>query len=67
MHARVTPQGPSFTVDGWAVTWQQWDFRLSFNGREGLVLHQLHYTDPDEGGRRRPVMHRGSIAEMAVP
>lgn len=49
------------------MTWQQWDMRLSFNGREGLVLHNLAYCDPDQGGRRRPVLHRGSIVEMCVP
>jgi primary-amine oxidase len=57
-------QGPSFTVDGWHVSWQQWDLRLSFNGREGLVLHCVGYTD---GGSRRPVVHRASIVEMCVP
>lgn len=31
------------------------------------MLHTLTYSDPDQGGRQRPVMHRGSIAEMAVP
>ena len=60
-------QGPSFSVDGWHVSWQQWDMRLSFNGREGLVLHCLSYSDPDHGGRRRPVLHRASIVEMCVP
>jgi primary-amine oxidase len=60
-------QGPSFSVDGWHVSWQQWDVRLSFNGREGLVLHSVGYRDTDQGGRRRPVMHRGSIVEMCVP
>jgi hypothetical protein len=38
--------------------------RLSFNGREGLVLHCVGYT---EGDTRRPVMHRASIVEMCVP
>ena len=44
------PDGPSFTVDGWAVTWQKWTFRVGFNPREGLVLHQLSY--PDKGANR---------------
>ncbi|GBF99493.1 copper amine oxidase [Raphidocelis subcapitata] len=61
------PEGPSFTVDGWRVDWQGWDFRIGFNGREGLVLYDVCYTDPQEGGRRRPVVHRASIVEMAVP
>lgn len=37
----VQPEGPSFTVDGNHVSWQKWDFRVSFNYREGLVLHNL--------------------------
>ena len=38
----VQPEGPSFTVtEGNHVQWQQWDFRVTFNYREGLVLHQI--------------------------
>ena len=37
----VQPQGPSFEVDGNHVNWQKWDFRVSFNYREGLVLHDI--------------------------
>jgi len=58
------PEGPSFTVDGHHVTWQGWDFVAGWSPREGLVLHQLHYTDR---GRRRSVLHRASLAEMYVP
>lgn len=60
-------QGPSFQVSGWSISWQQWDLRISFNGREGLVLHSIGYKDTDQRGRRRPVVHRAAIAEMAVP
>lgn len=60
----VQPEGPSFTVEGNLVKWQKWQFRVGFNYREGLVLHQLGYED---GGRVRPVMFRGSLVEMAVP
>lgn len=28
---------------------------------------KVGYTDPQEGGRRRPIVHRASIVEMAVP
>ncbi|WIA36385.1 hypothetical protein OEZ86_007700 [Tetradesmus obliquus] len=61
------PQGPSFKVDGWHISWQKWDFRIGFNGREGLVLYDLGYADGDQAGRRRPVLHRASIGEMCVP
>ncbi|MCW2798972.1 MAG: hypothetical protein JWQ70_444 [Aeromicrobium sp.] len=58
------PDGPSFTVDGWGVTWQKWALRVGFNPREGLVLHQLTYADR---GRVRPIMYRASLSEMVVP
>ena len=60
----VQPEGPSFTVDGWGVTWQNWHFRVGFTPREGLVLHQLGYRD---GERLRPIIHRASVTEMVVP
>jgi primary-amine oxidase len=58
------PDGPSFTVDGQQIRWQKWDLRYGFTVREGLVLHDIGYTD---NGERRPVMHRASMAEMVVP
>ena len=58
------PDGPSFTVDGHAVTWQKWHLRIGFTPREGLVLHQVGY---DDRGTLRPVLHRASLAEMYVP
>jgi primary-amine oxidase len=60
----VQPEGPSFTVDGWKVAWQNWSFRIGFTPREGLVLHQLGFVDH---GRTRPVIFRASITEMVVP
>jgi primary-amine oxidase len=53
-------EGPSFTVHGHEVRWQKWSFRVGFNPREGLVLNTVAYQD-------RPIMYRGSIAEMIVP
>ncbi|WP_427917564.1 primary-amine oxidase [Streptomyces sp. cg40] len=54
------PQGPSFTLDGNALTWENWSLRIGFDAREGLILHQLAFAG-------RPVIHRASIAEMVVP
>jgi primary-amine oxidase len=59
------PEGPSFEVDGNLVEWQKWQFRITFDPFEGLVLHQIAYTDDD--GRVRPILHRASITEMVVP
>lgn len=60
----VQPDGAGFKVDGHKVTWENWDFRVGFNGREGLVLYRLGYTHQ---GKRRPIVYRASIAEMVVP
>ena len=58
------PEGPSFTVDGSVVNWQNWRFRVGFNAREGLVLNQLSFRDGDE---EREVLYRASVPEMVVP
>ncbi len=58
------PEGVGFTLDGRLLSWQNWRLRLGFNHREGLVLHQVGFTD---AGRLRPVAHRLSFAEMFVP
>ena len=60
----VQSDGPSFEVDGNAVRWQRWSFRVGFDPYEGLVLHTVAYED---AGRTRPVLHRASISEMVVP
>ena len=56
----VQPDGPSFTVRGDLVEWEGWTFRVGFNAREGLVLHQISVAG-------RPVVYRASVAEMVVP
>lgn len=56
----LQPEGPSFTVNGNLVEWQNWRFRVSFNPREGAVLHDLCFNN-------RSVMYRLSFSEMSVP
>jgi primary-amine oxidase len=58
------PAGAGFTLAGHLLRWQDWELRLGFNHREGLVLHQVGFRD---AGRLRPVAHRLSFAEMVVP
>ncbi len=58
------PEGTSFTVEGHAVRWQKWRFRISLHPTQGLVLHEVGYED---GGRVRPILHRASLADMVVP
>ncbi|KAK3724095.1 hypothetical protein LTR37_001217 [Vermiconidia calcicola] len=55
------PDGPSFTVsDDQLIEWQKWRFRVSFNPREGAVIHDVQYDG-------RSVMYRLSFSEMTVP
>ena len=58
------PDGAGFSLEGRLLRWQDWELRLGFNHREGLVLHQVGFAD---AGRLRPVAHRLSFAEMVVP
>jgi primary-amine oxidase len=64
------PEGPSFTLDGHQLHWQDWSMRIGFDAREGLTLHQIALHDHNGGrggGRERPVIYRASIPEMVVP
>ena len=60
----VQKDGPSFTVDGWKVDWQNWSFRVGWTAREGLVLHQIAFRDRE---RERPIIYRASVTDMIVP
>lgn len=51
-------------LQGSHVRWDNWDFRFSFNAREGLVLHQIGYRDD---GRLRSICYRAAVSEMLVP
>ena len=58
------PEGPSFTLDGHSLRWQDWWMRIGFDAREGLTLHQISLHP---GDHERPVIYRASIPEMVVP
>jgi primary-amine oxidase len=57
----VQPEGVSFTVtDGALVEWQKWRFRVRFDFREGMVLHDIRYDN-------RSLFYRLNTSEMTVP
>ena len=58
------PEGPSFSVDGSLVQWENWKFRVGFTQQEGLVINQITFRDGEED---RSVAHRASVPEMVVP
>lgn len=54
----LQPKGASFTVsDGNLVEWQKWRMRVTFNSREGAVIHDTRYQG-------RSVLYRLSFSEM---
>jgi primary-amine oxidase len=60
----VQPGGPSYTLNGQQVSWQNWKFHFRVDPRRGVVLSLVSYTD---GGRDRPVMYQGALSELFVP
>jgi len=58
------PEGPGFSLNGQHISWQNWEFVIGFNAREGLTIHDVRYADK---GRKRPILYRGSLTEMVVP
>lgn len=58
------PDGPSFSLQGNVMKWQQWKFVIGFNAREGLTLHDIQYQDAD---KLRSILYRASLTEMVVP
>lgn len=54
----LQPNGASFKIsDGNLVEWQKWRMRVTFNSREGAVIHDIRYQG-------RSVLHRLSFSEM---
>lgn len=52
------PEGPSFAVsDSNLIEWQKWRMRVTFNPREGAVVHDIRYDGRD-------VLYRLSISDM---
>ena len=60
----VQPNGPSFTLNGNEVAWQNWKFHFRVDQRRGIVLSMVRYTDE---GKDRSVMYEGSLSELFVP
>ena len=58
------PEGVSFSIDGYKVSWERWNFRIGFCQREGLVIHDVWF---DDAGEMRKIAHRLSIAELVIP
>jgi len=58
------PEGVSFQIEGWKIDWERWAFRIGFDQREGLLIHDVQFNDE---GNWRKIAHRLSIAELVIP
>lgn len=58
------PDGVSFTMQGRQISWQNWNFHIGFNYREGITLNDIKFNDK---GVMRSVFYRLSLVEMVVP
>ena len=61
----IQPEGASFTVipageTGRIIDWQKWTFRVGYNIREGMVLHDVRYDS-------RPLFYRLSLSDLNIP
>lgn len=54
------PNGASSTIEGDVIRWQKWEFRMTFNYREGMVLHKVSYNN-------RRLFYRVSLSDMSIP
>ncbi|MEQ8859018.1 MAG: hypothetical protein RIC56_10240 [Pseudomonadales bacterium] len=61
---QATNGTPNYQRDGSRVTWQNWDFRLSYDPRQGTILNDVAFQD---GKRRRSVIYEVAMSEMFVP
>lgn len=60
----ATPQGGNVKIDGHAVTWDRWSFRLKLDRRFGTMISLASWSD---ASGTRPILYEGYAAEMFVP
>ncbi|ODN05607.1 Copper amine oxidase 1 [Orchesella cincta] len=53
--------GPSFLIEGRKITWQNFQFRVGYNPREGPHIYTVTYND---NGKVRALFYRLSISEV---
>eukprot|EP00128_Syssomonas_multiformis_P002670 Colp12_sorted_trinity150504_noHs@12548 len=58
------PNGVSFKAVGNVISWQNWQFHVSFHPRMAAVVSTITY---EQGGTKRPIAFKASLSEMFVP
>ena len=60
----VQPMGPSFSLNGQSVSWQNWRFHFRIDPRRGLVVSLVRWADAET---ERMIVYQASISELFVP
>jgi primary-amine oxidase len=60
----IQKDGVSCSIEGWKIYWERWNFRVGWDQREGLVIHDVRF---DDNGVERRIGYRLSIAELVIP
>jgi len=60
----IQKDGVSCSIEGWKINWERWNFRVGWDQREGLVIHDVRF---DDNGVERRIGYRLSIAELVIP
>ena len=58
------PEGTNFTITGSQVEWQNWQFHLRFDPRQGTILNRVGYIEDEEF---RSIAYEIAMSEMFVP
>lgn len=58
------PDGASFTLDGFNVSWDMWKFHWRVDARPGIILDNITVND---GTTERPVLYQANLSEVFVP
>ena len=64
-HVEISqPGGTNFTITGSQVDWQNWQFHLRFDPRQGTILNRVGYVEDEEF---RSIAYEIAMSEMFVP
>ncbi len=58
------PSGSNIRRTGNQITWDKWSFGVGVDPRRGLEIHDVSFED---AGRKRSVLHSGSVSEIVAP
>jgi primary-amine oxidase len=56
----LTPDGPGFTVDGYNVNWQGWDFHVRADAHTSININTAKFNG-------RSILYQSAMTDLFVP